>query len=38
MVDQEVNLVDERHLVVPLTTEVFLYHAFLSNEINIKGG
>jgi len=34
VVDQEVNppKTEERHLVVPLATELFLYYAFCSNE------
>jgi len=33
MVDEDVNLPEERHLVVPLATEFFRYRAFHSNEI-----
>ncbi len=38
VVDQEVNppKMEERHLVVPLATELFLYYAFCSN--GNKGG
>ena len=46
MVDEDVNppKTEERHLVVPLATELFLYYAFHSNEkkvvdqeVNITG-
>jgi len=33
VVDEDINPPEERHLVVPLATELFLYYAFFSNEM-----
>jgi len=38
LVDEDINIAEERHLVVPLATELFLYYAFFSNEKNIPLG
>jgi hypothetical protein len=38
VVDEDINIAEERHLVVPLATELFLYYAFFSNEKNIPLG